>query len=103
MVRGPPVEKHWIDDTDARIRQEPTDLVQWWSVFQDPALNHLVDCAARQNLTLREAGFRILEARAAVGNCRGQFLPAGTNGQRWLPKVGQQRRQPPNVHRERAP
>ena len=30
------VEKHWIDATDARIHQEPTDLVQWWAVFQDP-------------------------------------------------------------------
>ena len=27
---------HWIDANDARVRQEPTDLVQWWTVFQDP-------------------------------------------------------------------
>ncbi|MGO9109708.1 MAG: efflux transporter outer membrane subunit [Thermoguttaceae bacterium] len=70
-----PVEKHWIDDTDARVRQERTDLVQWWSVFQDPVLNHLVDCAVRQNLTLREAGFRILEARAQLGIAKGNFFP----------------------------
>ena len=40
--------------------------------FNDRKLNELIACAYRQNLTLREAGFRILQARAtrdiAVGN-----------------------------------
>jgi NodT family efflux transporter outer membrane factor (OMF) lipoprotein len=70
-----PVEEHWIDANDARIRQEPSDLVDWWGVFQDPELNRLVDCAVHQNLTLREAGFRILEARAQLGIARGDFFP----------------------------
>jgi NodT family efflux transporter outer membrane factor (OMF) lipoprotein len=68
-------EQHWIDATDARVRQEPTDLVQWWTVFQDPALDRLIECACRQNLTLREAGLRILEARAQLGITEGNFLP----------------------------
>jgi len=68
-------EQHWIDANDARVRQEPTDLVQWWTVFHDPALDHLIDCAARQNLTLREAGFRILQARAQLGISEGNFFP----------------------------
>jgi NodT family efflux transporter outer membrane factor (OMF) lipoprotein len=68
-------EKHWIDADDKRVRQEPTDLVQWWSVFHDPVLDGLIDRACRQNLTLREAGFRILEARAQLGISEGNFFP----------------------------
>jgi len=68
-------ENHWIDANDARVRQEPTDLVQWWTVFQDPQLNRLIESAYRQNLTLREAGFRILEARAQLGISEGNFFP----------------------------
>ncbi len=70
-----PVEEHWIDATDARVRPEATDLVQWWRVFNDPVLDHLIDCAARQNLTLREAGFRILQARAQLAIAQGNFFP----------------------------
>jgi len=66
---------HWIDANDTRVRQEPTDLIQWWSVFRDPALDRLIVCACRQNLTLREAGFRILEARAQLGIADGNFFP----------------------------
>ena len=69
------VAPHWIDANDTRVRQEPTDLIQWWTVFQDPVLDHLIDCASRQNLTLREAGFRILEARAQLGITEGNLFP----------------------------
>jgi NodT family efflux transporter outer membrane factor (OMF) lipoprotein len=70
-----PTEQHWIDADDARVRQDPTDLVQWWTVFHDPVLDRLIECAAGQNLTLREAGFRILEARAQLGIAEGNFFP----------------------------
>jgi NodT family efflux transporter outer membrane factor (OMF) lipoprotein len=69
------VEDHWIDATDARIRQDPVDLAHWWTVFQDPVLDGLIDCACRQNLTLREAGFRILQARAELRIAKGNFFP----------------------------
>jgi len=72
-------EEHWIDASDARIRQEPTDLIQWWAVFQDPALDRLIDSACRQNLTLREAGYRILQARAQLGIATGNFFPQTQN------------------------
>jgi NodT family efflux transporter outer membrane factor (OMF) lipoprotein len=69
------VAPHWIDETDTRVRPQPADLTQWWSVFNDPVLNGLVECAAHQNLSLREAGFRILEARAELGVTEGRLLP----------------------------
>jgi NodT family efflux transporter outer membrane factor (OMF) lipoprotein len=71
--------EHWIDANDARLHQDPTDLVEWWTVFQDPELNNLIACACRQNLTLREAGFRILAARSQLGIAEGNFFPQVQN------------------------
>jgi NodT family efflux transporter outer membrane factor (OMF) lipoprotein len=66
------VASEWIDYRDARVKSEAVDLSAWWQVFNDPVLNKLVESAYDQNLTLREAGARVLAARAqrdfAVGN-----------------------------------
>jgi NodT family efflux transporter outer membrane factor (OMF) lipoprotein len=67
-----PVAKNWIDVADNRVRTESDDLSKWWTVFNDPVLDSLVCSAYRQNLTLRQAGFQVLYARAqrnvAIGN-----------------------------------
>ncbi len=70
-----PVAEEWIDAADPRVRQEPEDLGRWWGVFNDPVLHHLMTLAYRQNLSLREAGFRILQARAQLGIAQGNFFP----------------------------
>ena len=72
------VAKQWIDQTDIR-RQDNSDLSRWWTVFNDPTLNRLVACAYRQNLTLREAGYRVLEARAQLAIARGNIFPQQQN------------------------
>lgn len=48
---------------------------QWWETFNDPTLTSLVQSAYSQNLTLRTAGLRVLEARAARGIAVGNFFP----------------------------
>ncbi|MGO9454963.1 MAG: efflux transporter outer membrane subunit [Candidatus Binataceae bacterium] len=53
-------------------REEYTD---WWSVFNDPVMTRLVNMAYQQNLTLRTAGVRVLEARAQLGLAIGEFYP----------------------------
>lgn len=67
-----PTEADWIDVADKRIRRESDEVNRWWKVFRDPTLDGLVCDAYRQNLTLRQAGFKVLEARyqreIAVGN-----------------------------------
>src|ERR1700732_3679590 len=81
-----PVTQNWIDVADPRVRQESDDLSQWWKVFNDPALNDLVCFAYMQNLTLREAGFRVLEARAQLGIAVGNIFPqtqTATGGFTW--------------------
>ncbi|HZZ71372.1 MAG TPA: TolC family protein [Pirellulales bacterium] len=70
-----PVADHWIDVADMRVHQQTDDISHWWAVFNDPKLNELVLNAYHQNLTLREAGFRILQARATLGIAQGNFWP----------------------------
>lgn len=70
-----PVAERWIDSHDERVHSESAELSGWWNVFNDPTLSNLVVRASQQNLTLREAGFRVLEARAQYGIARGNFFP----------------------------
>ena len=70
-----PVAERWIDAVDERVRSVSTDESLWWTVFKDPVLNDLVQSAYQQNLSLREAGFRVLEARAQLGITVGQLAP----------------------------
>jgi NodT family efflux transporter outer membrane factor (OMF) lipoprotein len=70
-----PVAKEWIDAADKRVRSESDDLSKWWTVFNDPVLDSLVCFAYQQNLTLRVAGFRVLEARAQLAIDAGNFFP----------------------------
>lgn len=71
-----PVANDWIDADDMRLRKEENpELAHWWTVFRDPVLDQLVADSYRQNLTLREAGFRILQNRALLGIAVGGFFP----------------------------
>jgi NodT family efflux transporter outer membrane factor (OMF) lipoprotein len=73
----PPAEvaKQWVDAGDPRIRTNPEDLAHWWRVFNDPVLNRLVDCAYQRNLTVKQAGFLILEARYQLAIAKGDLFP----------------------------
>jgi NodT family efflux transporter outer membrane factor (OMF) lipoprotein len=70
-----PIANEWIDSKDSRVVSAPQEHWAWWRNFNDPALDQLVQTAARQNLTLREAGFRVMEARALRANTVGNLFP----------------------------
>jgi NodT family efflux transporter outer membrane factor (OMF) lipoprotein len=70
-----PISPRWIDENDIRLRTEEADLSAWWGAFDDPMLNNIMADAYQQNLTLREAGFRILTARAQYGIAVGSLFP----------------------------
>ena len=70
-----PVAPQWIDAADNRIQPAPEQQPRWWIVFNDPVLNSLIESAYQQNLSLREAGFRVLQARAQLGYARGFLFP----------------------------
>jgi outer membrane protein TolC len=51
------------------------ELTSWWEIFQDKTLNKLIVKAYRQNLDIKSAGIRILQARAVLGITRGLYYP----------------------------
>ncbi|MEJ2233733.1 MAG: efflux transporter outer membrane subunit [Syntrophobacterales bacterium] len=69
------MEPGWMQKEDPRIKSEPADFSDWWTVFNDPVLNGLIETAYQQNLDLQIAGLRILEARAQLGVAVGLQYP----------------------------
>jgi NodT family efflux transporter outer membrane factor (OMF) lipoprotein len=65
-----PLADDWIEK-----RKDGEELTRWWKVFNDTILDELVCTAYDQNLTLRQAAARILEARAQLGIAVGTFFP----------------------------
>ena len=70
-----PVASAWIDDGNPRLKSETADYSYWWETWNDPVLNDLVRAAYDQNLSLRVAGMRVLEARAQLGIATGSLWP----------------------------
>jgi NodT family efflux transporter outer membrane factor (OMF) lipoprotein len=70
-----PVEQEWLKARDAAIKTEASDYKDWWTVFNDPVLNSLVENAYQQNLPLQISGIRILQARAQLGVVVGNLYP----------------------------
>lgn len=69
-----------VDNGVATRPQLPAQqLTDWWTVFNDPTLNRLIDTAYSQNLTLVSAGTKVLEARAELGVATGNFFPQQQN------------------------
>ena len=70
-----PVSDDWLEKDEAQLTSATDHHEEWWSVFDDPVLNGLVEEASRQNLGLQGAGLRILEARAQLGIATGNLYP----------------------------
>jgi len=69
------VATSWQDTADQRVGTGATTYRDWWKTFGDPALDRLVEHAYRDNLTLRQAGVRVLQARAQLGVAVGEIFP----------------------------
>ena len=69
------VAEDWIEVDQEKISRQPADHPDWWTVFKDPVLNQLIETARSQNLTLRSAGLRILQANARLGIATGAKYP----------------------------
>ena len=75
-----PVAAQWIDAADPRVVAAPPDDA-WWGVFNDPALNSLIESAYKQNLDLKTAATRVLQARRSATSrpatsCRKRRAPS---------------------------
>ena len=69
----PEIETIWMEYEDPLIDTESSVASDWWAAtFSDPILNELVATALQDNLTVRSAGLRVLQARQqlaiAIGN-----------------------------------
>src|SRR5215470_620697 len=74
------VSPSWLDTQDARLSAASATYRDWWTVFNDPILDRLVEQAYRENLPLRTAGVRVLQARAQLGIAIGDFFPQTQQG-----------------------
>ena len=70
-----PVANNWIDASDPRVKSVAASDARWWTAFGDPVLNDLIHTAYAQNVSLRVAGTRVLEARAQQAIAVGQLFP----------------------------
>lgn len=58
------IQTHWEDAGNLEPRSFVDRNARWWESFNDPVLTELIDTAERNNLDLRLAAERVLEARA---------------------------------------
>jgi NodT family efflux transporter outer membrane factor (OMF) lipoprotein len=70
-----PEPKEWLQEEEPKLKSEEADFSQWWTIFDDTILNDLIQAAYLQNLPLRIAGVRIMEARARLGIAVGNRYP----------------------------
>ncbi len=70
-----PVAQNWTEAGDSAVNVKRQEYRDWWTVFNDPVLTRLVRLAYQQNLTLRTAGVRVLQARAQLGVAIGELYP----------------------------
>lgn len=68
--------EQWTGERSDLFKKPSKDeSVEWWKEFNDPMLDELIELAYHQNLTLRGAALRIIEARAQLGLVKGNLYP----------------------------
>jgi NodT family efflux transporter outer membrane factor (OMF) lipoprotein len=76
------VASDWID-ADPHILRTPSSgqnaAGDWWRVFDDPCLSQLIETAYRQNLDLKTAATRVLQAQAQRNIAVGNLFPQSQN------------------------
>jgi NodT family efflux transporter outer membrane factor (OMF) lipoprotein len=74
--RDAAVNPAWLDDAKgAKGAAGGEAAPAWWESFKDPTLDALIKAAREDNLSLRVAGLRVIEARAQRGIAVGEFFP----------------------------
>lgn len=70
-----PVAEKWRETGNPSVNTHKQNYRHWWSAYRDPTLDRLVEIAYEQNLSLMEAGARVLKARASLGHAIGELYP----------------------------
>jgi NodT family efflux transporter outer membrane factor (OMF) lipoprotein len=69
------ISEIWLEAGDQRLKTGSAEYRNWWRVFDDPVLDQLIARAYQENLSLKIAGVRVLEARAQLGIATGGLFP----------------------------
>ena len=69
------ISPNWLEADDNRVKNDSVNFSHWWQVFDDPVLDQLIARAYEENLSLKIAGVRVLEARAQLGIAAGGLFP----------------------------
>ncbi len=70
-----PLASEWIDSENLTVNTASPNYGDWWAAFEDPVLDNLIVTAHQQNVNLRVAGIRVLEARAQKAIAVGALFP----------------------------
>jgi len=70
-----PTAPAWMEMQEPEMGTGTAKAERWWDVFSDPTLSRLIEIAYAQNLTLRAAGLRVLEAQARRAIAIGNWFP----------------------------
>jgi NodT family efflux transporter outer membrane factor (OMF) lipoprotein len=70
-----PLPNQWIDANDPKVRHGDPNLCSWWDVFDDPILTKLLHDSYANNLTIKAAGFQILQAKELRCIALGEIMP----------------------------
>ena len=71
----------WTEKVVQQLSEAPQSSLQsWWTVFDDPLLNELIDRCRMENLDLKVAVSRVRESRAVLAIARGENLPIANAG-----------------------
>jgi len=75
----PPTAKiatQWLEFEDPRLKTtSPVEPLWWKLAFHDPVLNALINEALAENLTLRSAGLRVVQAHQQLLITKGTLFP----------------------------
>lgn len=77
-VYTPPEDEtpaEWHGDIPTKMNTCSTNDLVWREALQDPLLNHLIECAAAQNLDLQIAATRVLQARTEANAKKSDLYP----------------------------
>jgi NodT family efflux transporter outer membrane factor (OMF) lipoprotein len=69
------VPDEWNTRATKGLAEGEASIQTWWAVFDDPTLTSLIERARISNLTLREAVYRVEEARGLRGVVAGERVP----------------------------
>src|SRR5262245_57967575 len=79
------VPTHWATaESPLAVAGEPEQPMLWWQTFDDPVLSGLVEEALAQNLDVKAAGLRVVQARSSKTRAKELLVPVVTTGGGYL-------------------